>query len=48
VPAIVCTADSWGVEDVRADLDGLGNVSVLVKPFSIEDLYRVVGHAAEI
>src|SRR5918999_4280069 len=42
VPAIVCTADSWGVEAVRAELNGAGTVTVLVKPFTLEDLYRVL------
>jgi CheY-like chemotaxis protein len=47
VPAIVCTADSWGVEEVRADLNDMGNVTVLMKPFAVQDLYDLLAQAAE-
>jgi CheY-like chemotaxis protein len=46
VPAIVCTADSWGVEEVRADLNEMGNVTVLMKPFGVEELYALLHEAA--
>jgi CheY-like chemotaxis protein len=46
VPAIVCTADSWGVESVQAELKGYGNVSVLVKPFSVDQLYGAMSEVA--
>jgi CheY-like chemotaxis protein len=46
VPAIVCTADSWGVESVQAELKGYGNVTVLVKPFSVNQLYGAMSEVA--
>ena len=40
VPTVVCTADKWGVDQVADELASLRNVTVLIKPFSVEELYR--------
>lgn len=48
VPTIVCTADHWGVQQVRAELDAMGSVSILLKPFSVDDLYQALGELAAV
>jgi CheY-like chemotaxis protein len=42
VPTIICTADAFGLEQVQAELDSLPAVTVLLKPFSIDDLYAAL------
>ena len=48
VPTIVCTADHWGVDQVRAELDTMEGVSILLKPFSVGDLYQALGELATV
>lgn len=43
VPTIICTADSWGVDGVREEVEAMDQVAVLTKPFAIADLYDVLG-----
>jgi CheY-like chemotaxis protein len=45
VPVIICTADSWNLEKVKADLGEVGSVTYLAKPFGIEELYEVLAKA---
>lgn len=45
VPVIVCTADSWAVEELDADLSGMGDVRVLIKPFAMADLHDALKKA---
>lgn len=46
VPTVVCTADKWGADQVAEELRSLRNVTVLLKPFSVEDLYRALRELA--
>lgn len=48
VPTIVCTADHWGVQQVRVELDAIDSVSILLKPFSVDDLYQALGELAAV
>ena len=48
VPTIVCTADHWSLERVRAELDAMAGVSILLKPFSVDDLYQALGELATV
>jgi CheY-like chemotaxis protein len=38
VPAVVCTADKWALDDVQVELAGMPHVATLLKPFSTQDL----------
>jgi DNA-binding response OmpR family regulator len=42
VPTIVCSADRYGVEQVRDELDAMSGVTVLMKPFSVDELYAAL------
>ncbi|HEX2193379.1 MAG TPA: response regulator [Candidatus Limnocylindria bacterium] len=42
VPTIVCTADKWGIERVEEEVRSMENVKVLLKPFSVAELYSVL------
>jgi CheY-like chemotaxis protein len=42
VPTVVCTADTWSLEDFADELRAMERVSILAKPFEIADLYRVL------
>jgi CheY-like chemotaxis protein len=43
VPTVICSADSWGIDKVRAEVEEMDQVAFLTKPFAIADLYRVLG-----
>jgi hypothetical protein len=43
---VVCTADKWGVDQLADELSSLSNVTVLLKPFSVDDLYRALRELA--
>lgn len=45
VPMLICTADRWALNGVADELDAMQWVSVLAKPFSIEELYRALEQA---
>jgi CheY-like chemotaxis protein len=45
IPVIVCTADSWAVESMAEELNGMPKVTVLLKPFSVEALHAALGTA---
>jgi CheY-like chemotaxis protein len=45
IPVIVCTADSWAVESMAEELNRMPNVTVLLKPFSVEALHAALGTA---
>ena len=42
VPTVICSADAYGVEQMQSELDSLRGVTVLMKPFSIDDLYAAL------
>jgi CheY-like chemotaxis protein len=42
VPTVVCTADTWSLEEFAEELRSTPGVSILTKPFAIADLYRVL------
>ena len=42
VPTIVCTGDSYGLEQVQEELDSFPGVTVLMKPFSVDELYAAL------
>jgi DNA-binding response OmpR family regulator len=42
VPIIVCSADVSALRDREADLERIGNIHVLPKPFGIDDLTELV------
>lgn len=42
VPTIICSADAWGMDGVREEVEAIERVAVLPKPFAIADLYRVL------
>lgn len=46
VPTVVCTADKWGADQVAEELRSLRDITVLLKPFSVEDLYRALRELA--
>ena len=46
VPTVICSADAYGIEQMQAELDSLQGVSVLLKPFSIDDLYAALRQLA--
>ncbi len=46
VPTVVCTADKWGVEQLADEFRSMRNVTVLLKPFSVDELYRALGEVA--
>lgn len=48
VPTIVCTADLWGLKGAREELDTMRNVTVLEKPFSVDDLYAKLEAASSV
>jgi CheY-like chemotaxis protein len=49
VPIIVCSADVTALRERAGELESIGNVHVLSKPFSIDEITRLVeqlvGHA---
>jgi DNA-binding response OmpR family regulator len=42
VPTIVCTADKWGIERVEDEVRSMERVKILMKPFSIAELYSTL------
>lgn len=42
VPTVICSADAWGIDQVRAEVEAMEKLAVLTKPFAISDLYRVL------
>ena len=42
VPIIVCSADVTALRDRESDLDRIGNVRVLAKPFAIDEITQLV------
>jgi DNA-binding response OmpR family regulator len=42
VPIIVCSADVTALRDRAADLERIGNVHMLAKPFAIDDVTELV------
>jgi DNA-binding response OmpR family regulator len=42
VPIIVCSADVTALRDRESDLDRIGNVRVLAKPFAIDEITGLV------
>jgi DNA-binding response OmpR family regulator len=42
VPIIVCSADVSALRDRESDLDRIGNVRVLAKPFAIDEITGLV------
>ena len=42
VPIIVCSADVAALRDRAAELESIGNVHVLAKPFGIDDITELV------
>ena len=42
LPIIVCSADVTGLREREADLERIGNVRVLAKPFAIDELTELV------
>jgi CheY-like chemotaxis protein len=42
VPTIICSADRYGVEQVQEELDAMSGVTVLMKPFSVDELYAAL------
>lgn len=42
VPTVICTADTWSIDQVREEVASMDRVAVLTKPFAIADLYRVL------
>ena len=42
VPIIVCSADVTALRDRESDLDRIGNVRVLAKPFAIDEITELV------
>ena len=42
VPTVVCTADTWSLQDFAEELRSMPGVSILTKPFHIADLYRML------
>jgi CheY-like chemotaxis protein len=48
VPTIVCTADSWAVERMGDELRAMPHVTVLEKPFSVDQLYEALREMATI
>ena len=48
VPTIVCTADAWALEQMADELRAMPHVSVLEKPFSVDQLYEARGRMATI
>lgn len=42
VPTIVCSADRYAIEQVRDELDAMSGVTVLMKPFSVDELYAAL------
>jgi CheY-like chemotaxis protein len=46
VPTIICTGDSYGLERVQDELDSMVGVTVLMKPFSVDELYAALQQLA--
>ena len=42
VPIIVCSADVTALRDRESDLERIGNVRVLAKPFAIDEITELV------
>ncbi len=42
VPTIICTGDRLGIEEVQEELDSLRRITVLMKPFEIDELYAAL------
>ena len=42
LPIIVCSADVTGLREREADLERIGNVRVLAKPFAIDEITELV------
>ena len=43
VPIIICSADIAGLRERATDLERVGNVHVLAKPFAIDEMTDLVG-----
>jgi CheY-like chemotaxis protein len=46
IPTIICTGDLRALERVREELDSLSGVSVLTKPFGVDELYAALEEMA--
>lgn len=46
VPTIICSADRYGVEQVQEELDAIYGVTVLMKPFGVDELYAALRQLA--
>lgn len=42
VPILVCSADQWALTNARGELEAMDRVSVLSKPFTIDELYSAI------
>lgn len=42
IPVVVCSADVTGLRDRAAELERIGNVHVLVKPFALDEVTGLV------
>ena len=45
VPAVICTADTWAVDQLADELRELRRVTILLKPFAVEELYAALREA---
>jgi CheY-like chemotaxis protein len=46
VPTVICTADTWAVDQLADEFQSLRKVTVLVKPFAVDELYRALREVA--
>lgn len=47
IPTLVCTADHWALEKVGDELESMDRLAVLMKPFSIVELYAAIESVLE-
>ena len=46
VPTVICTADTWAVDQLADEFQSLRRVTVLLKPFAVDELYRALREVA--
>ena len=46
VPTVICTADTWAVDQLADELQSLRRLTVLLKPFAVDELYRALREVA--
>ncbi len=45
LPTIICTANHFGIESVREEIEAMEKVRILLKPFSMDELHEALAEA---